>query len=426
LRRVWLSQEEERGYYYGFANEGLWPLCHLAHTRPVFRVADWDSYNQVNRRFANVALEEMAGARHPVVLVQDYHLALLPRLIKQRRPDARVAIFWHIPWPNPEAFGICPQQRELLDGLLGADLIGFHIQAHCLNFLETVDATLESRIEWERSAVSRMGHLTLVKPFPISVAPPAAGSPQPRSLLLKSLGVEARCLGVGVDRVDYTKGIVERLLGVERFLEKYPAYQGQFTFVQIAAPSRMNISTYHDMNARVAAEVERINRRFQNARWKPVILQNRPHSHAEIEPIYRAADLCLVTALHDGMNLVAKEFVAARDDEQGALILSRFTGAARELRDALIVNPYDREEIAEAIRAALEMDPEQAASRMRAMRRVVKEHNVYRWAANLLGDLFEVRVERPGAAPSLAGKRWETRPDPTALPSERLIARRVQ
>jgi len=400
LRRVWLTAEEEQGYYCGFANEGLWPLCHLAHTRPLFRTPDWDHYQQVNRRFANAVLEEMAGAKDPVVLVQDYHFALLPRLIKESRPDARVAIFWHIPWPNAEAFGICPQQRELLDGLLGADLIGFHIQAHCLNFLETVDAALESRIEWERSAVGRKGHFTLVKPFPISVAAPAVAEkpvePSPGAApLLKALGHEGRLMGVGVDRVDYTKGIIERFHGIERFLEKYPAYQGQFTFVQIGAPSRMNIPSYHDLFTQVEAEAARINRRFQSGRWMPIVLLNRQHSHREIEPFYRAADLCMVTALHDGMNLVAKEYVATRDDDQGVLILSRFTGASRELRDALIVNPYDAEQVAEAIRFALEMDPEERKDRMQTMRRRVKDHNVYRWAANLLGELFEIRPEHP-------------------------------
>ncbi len=404
LRRVWLTKEEEEGYYFGFANEGLWPLCHIAHTRPIFRTADWEHYREVNRKFARAVLEEMAGTEQPVLLVQDYHFALLPRLIKEKRSDARVAIFWHIPWPNPEAFGICPQQRELLDGMLGADLVGFHIQAHCINFLETVDRTLESRVEWERFAVNRRGHFTVVRRFPISVTFPAAlpespprGSPGlERAALFKELGVEATFLGVGVDRVDYTKGILERFQGIERFLEKHLAYRGQLTFVQIGAPSRTHIKRYHDLFAEVEAEAERINRRFQTGKWKPIVFLNRHHSHREIERFYRAADFCLVTSLHDGMNLVAKEFVAVRDDEQGGLILSRFTGACRELRDALIVNPYDTEQLAEAIRFSLEMDPKERRERMQRMRQVVREHNVYRWAANLIGELSEIRLEKPG------------------------------
>jgi alpha,alpha-trehalose-phosphate synthase [UDP-forming] len=400
LRRVWLSKEEEAGYYYGFANEGLWPLCHIAHTRPLFRASDWNYYQEVNQKFADALLEEIDDVRKPVVLVQDYHFALVPRMIKRRRPDARVAIFWHIPWPNPEAFAICPWQRELVDGLLGADLIGFHIQAHCLNFLHTVDRIVESRIDWEHFSVQRLEHRTAVRPFPISVE---FTDPQPelvhesayeeRGTLLKALGVQAASMGMGVDRLDYTKGILERFLAIERFLEKYPRYQGVFTFVQIGAPSRTHIKRYHDLQAEVEAEAERINWRFQADQWRPIVLLVRQHSHKEILPYYRAADLCLVTSLHDGMNLVAKEFVASRHDERGVLILSCFTGAARELQDALQVNPYDIDQTAEAIRAALEMDPEDKRMRMQHMRKAVRAHNVYGWAANLIGDVCDVRLD---------------------------------
>jgi trehalose 6-phosphate synthase len=403
LRRVWLSQEEEDGYYYGFSNEGLWPLCHIAHTRPVFRKADWTHYQAVNRKFADAVVEEMAGTENPFLLVQDYHFACLPRLVKEGRPDARVAIFWHIPWPNPQAFGICPWQRELLDGLLGADLIGFHTQSHCNYFLETIDSSLESRIDREHFAVHRGGHRTLVKPFPISVAfsepaekPNGNGLSLPdRVALFKRLGVEAAFLGVGVDRVDYTKGILERFRGLERFFERCPAYREKFTFVQIGAPSRSRIQSYSDLMAEIESEAERINGRFQAGKWKPIVFLKRHHNHREIEAYYRAAHLCLVTSLHDGMNLVAKEFVASRDDEQGALVLSGFTGASRELRDALIVNPYDTEALADAIRSALDMDPGERTARMQRMRRVVREHNIYRWAANLIVELAEIRIEQP-------------------------------
>jgi trehalose 6-phosphate synthase len=400
LRRVWLTKEEEDGYYYGFANEGLWPLCHIAHTRPIFRSSDWDHYRDVNEKFAEAVLEEMEGTEEPVLLAQDYHFALLPRLVKRARPDARIAIFWHIPWPNPEAFAICPWQKELLDGLLGADLVGFHIQAHCTNFLQTVDRTLESRIDWEHFAVNREDHRTVVKPFPISVdfseGADAGESPYAeRGEILRELGVEATFLGVGVDRVDYTKGILERFLGIERMLEKYPSYQWKFVFVQIGAPSRSTIKRYHDLQVEVEQEAERINRRFQTSKWRPIVLLQRQHSHKEIQRYYRTSDLCMVTSLHDGMNLVAKEFVAARQDEQGVLVLSRFTGAARELPDAVLVNPYDIEQTAEAIRFALEMRPEERAERMRRMRRVVKEHNIYRWAGNLIADLCGVRLDAP-------------------------------
>jgi trehalose-6-phosphate synthase len=398
LRRVWLTKEEEEGYYYGFSNEGLWPLCHIAHTRPIFRDNDWKQYQAVNQKFADALLEEMRGTEKPIVLVQDYHFALLPRLIKQRRPDAQVAIFWHIPWPNPETFGICPWQRDVLDGLLAADLVGFHLQAHCNNFLETADRVVESRINWEHFSVERLGHRTTTRPFPISVdiAPANVSdesASETRAALVKSLDVEALFLGVGVDRIDYTKGILERFLAVERFLEKYPRYQGQFTFVQIGAPSRSHLKRYHDLDAELEVEAGRINWRFQKEKWKPIVLLNRQHSHKEIQPYYKAADLCLVTSLHDGMNLVAKEFVAARNDETGVLILSIFTGAAHELRDALQVNPYDIDQMAEAIRVGLEMDPDQKQARMRNMRRTIEEHNVYRWAASLIIAVSELQPQ---------------------------------
>jgi trehalose 6-phosphate synthase len=318
-------------------------------------------------------------------------------MIKEQRPDARVSIFWHIPWPNPEAFGICPHQAEILDGLLGADLIGFHIQAHCINFLETVDHALESRVDLERFAVNRNGHVTLVHPFPISVPfperPIAADRAPERAALLKELGIEARYIGVGVDRVDYTKGILERFRGVEALLEEHPEYRGQLTFIQIGAPSRMNIKTYTDLYARAQQEAERINQQYQQERWKPIMFLNRSHTHEEIGRFFRAADFCLVTSLHDGMNLVAKEFVAARDDEQGVLILSTFTGASRELPDAVLVNPYDAPMMAEALRQAMEMPPDERRRRMREMRRVVRENNVYRWAANFTGELAGIPAQ---------------------------------
>ena len=400
LRRVWLTKEEEEGYYYGFANEGLWPLCHVAHTRPTFRASDWEYYEKANTKFAHAVLEEIEDVERPVLLLQDYHFALLPRLVKKQRPDARVAIFWHIPWPSSESFGICPWQSELLHGMLGADLIGFHVQSHCTNFLQTVDRTLESRIDWEHFAVNREGHRTVVKPFPISVEFPESPTPQEedstyleRVALLRELGVEALFLGVGVDRVDYTKGIVERFLAIERMLEKNPTYQGKFTFVQIGSPSRTHIKRYHDLLADVEAESERINWRFQSGKWKPIVFLKRHCTHKEIQRYYRAADLCLVTSLHDGMNLVAKEFVAARHDEQGVLLLSRFTGAARELLDAVLVNPYDIERTSDAIRYALEMQPEERTARMQRMRKLVKEQNIYRWAGTLIGDLCGVRLD---------------------------------
>jgi alpha,alpha-trehalose-phosphate synthase [UDP-forming] len=406
LRRVWLSEEEEAGYYDGFANEGLWPLCHIAHTRPIFRAADWSWYQEVNKKFADAVLTEMEGSANPVVLIQDYHFALAPRMVKDARPDARVAIFWHIPWPNPEAFGICPWQAELLDGLLGADLIGFHIPLHCNNFLSTVDRVLEARTDREHMTARRGGHLSAVRPYPVSVAMNsnhAAGSAADSSgwesraekagKLLQEHGVHCEYLALGVDRLDYTKGIVERLLAIEQLLELHPTHRERLTMVQIAAPSRTRIPSYADLRSRVEETVKRINLRFQTAQWRPIVLIERQVNHEEIDRWYGAAEVCLVTSLHDGMNLVAKEFLAARDDEDGVLVLSKFTGAAVELNDALLVNPYDIDGVAEAIHAGLEMNRAERRARMMRMRRKVMEYNAYRWAASLLGDLRELRIE---------------------------------
>ncbi|HXJ06120.1 MAG TPA: trehalose-6-phosphate synthase [Candidatus Acidoferrum sp.] len=406
LRRVWLTGEEEKGYYEGFCNEGLWPLCHIAHTRPTFRPEDWLRYQQVNRRFADAVLEEMEGTDSPILLAQDYHFALLPRMVKEARPDARVAIFWHIPWPNAEVFGICPWQRDLLDGLLGADLIGFHIQSHCNNFLETVDRGVEALTEWDRFAVNRQGHITRIRPYPISVAFSDPAPPLPegsnvgkeRAALFAELGVEASLLGVGVDRVDYTKGIIERFRGIEHFLDLHPAYLRRFTFVELGAPSRTDIDRYRLFLDEVSAEADRINARLQAGRWKPIVFLKKHHSHEEISRFYRAASVCLVTSLHDGMNLVAKEFVASRDDERGVLILSTFAGAAHELSDALLINPYNVQQLSDAIHRAIEMPEDQQSLRMQRMRQIVREHNIYRWAANLLSDLTEIRIDTPDRA----------------------------
>ena len=389
LRRVWLDRDEEAGYYYGFSNEGLWPLCHIVHERPQFRASDWAHYREVNQRFARALLDEMASAEAPIVLVQDYHFALLPAMIKQERPDAQVALFWHIPWPNFEAFGICPWQDDILLGMLGADLIGFHTQFHCNNFLETVERAIEGRVEWDHFTVVRGQHTTHVQPFPISVATDEveATPTRGRSDLLASLDVAPDYLGVGVERVDYTKGLPERMRAIRRFFERWPEYRGRVVFVQIASPSRSRIPRYQQLQQEINAIVRAINDDLGTRTWRPILYRERHHDRREIREFYRAADFCMVTSLHDGMNLVAKEYVAARDDDDGVLILSRFTGASRELAEAVLVNPYDIETTAEAIRAAIEMPTDERRARMRRMRTQVREQNIYRWAAMLLDEL---------------------------------------
>jgi trehalose 6-phosphate synthase len=396
LKRIWLSEEEEAGYYYGFANEGIWPLCHIVHARPTFRPEDWRQYSAVNSKFADAVLDVIAETDDPAVLIQDYHFALLPRFIKDKRPDAHVALFWHIPWPNPEAFGICPWQTEILDGMLGADLVGFHTQFHCNNFLETVDRAVEARIDWEHFSVARSQHVTLVKPFPISVAPRFIDEPPAtsRAELLQELGIDVEFLGVGVERIDYTKGLPERFAAIHRFFTQHPGYRGRLTFVQLAAPSRSRIARYRSLEEELEQLAGQINSELGSGTWRPIVLLKGHHDHRSVWPFYRWADFCTVTSLHDGMNLVAKEFVSVRDDDDGVLILSRFTGAARELRDALLVNPYDVDEMAEAIRRAVEMPPGERRGRMARMRQTVREYNIYRWAGRLLGEL--ARLPSPG------------------------------
>src|SRR5919198_1904255 len=401
LRRVWLSDEEEAGYYYGFANEGLWPLCHIVHERPRFRAADWQQYQIVNERFARVLLEEMEKADDPIVLVQDYHFALLPRLVKEARPDARIALFWHIPWPNFEAVGICPWQQDILLGMLGADLVSFHTQFYCNNFLETVERTIEGRVEWDRFTVVRGHRTTHVRPFPISVTTDVLDDPSPvtREQLLADLGVSAEFIGVGVDRVDYTKGLPERFRAIRRFFERWPEYRRRVVFVQLASPSRSRIPRYQQLQEEIHEIVRRINDDLGDRGWQPIVYRERHHDHREIHRYYRHADFCMVTSLHDGMNLVAKEYVAARDDDDGVLVLSRFTGASHELRDALLVNPYDVEDISDAIYPAVTMDPDARRSRMSRMRAHVREHNIFAWAGLLLAELARIpgAVSRPAA-----------------------------
>jgi trehalose 6-phosphate synthase len=398
LRRLWLSAEEEQGYYYGLANEGLWPLCHVAHVRPVFRDSDWTHYRAVNQRFADAVLAE-ARSEDPIVLVQDYHFALVPAMIRAKLPRATILTFWHIPWPNPESFGICPWRREILQGMLGSTILGFHTRFHCKNFIETVDRYLEARIEHEHSTISFGGVDTFVESYPISIEWPDAQREhwppvrQCREDVFRRLGIPAtHQLAVGVDRFDYTKGILERLHAVERMLEKHPQWLGRFTLVQVAAPSRGALDEYRAFRQRIQQVTDQINARFQSPDGPVIRLLAEHYDHDVINELYRAADVCLVTSLHDGMNLVCKEFVAARTDERGVLILSRFAGAAREMPEALIVNPYHVEETADALHQALVMPEGEQRERMASLRTTVREFNVYRWAGRMLADAARWRL----------------------------------
>jgi alpha,alpha-trehalose-phosphate synthase [UDP-forming] len=391
LRRVWLSKEQEQGYYYGFANEGLWPLCHVAYTRPKFDQGDWGHYQAVNQKFAEAILDE-AGDEPAVVFVQDYHFALLPRMLKNARNDLIIAQFWHIPWPNREVFRICPWQHEILEGLLGNDLLSFHIQYHCNNFLDTVDRSIEAKVDMEQFAVTRGGRTTLVRPHPISIdaelveaaLPPDLAATEKR--LRKQLRLRNEQIIVGADRIDYTKGIPDRFTAVARLLDRHPELQGTFSLVQIGAPSRVHIPEYRRLNDEIDQLAEEINWRYSQGSWRPIVFLNEHHEPWQIYSLFRIAAACVVSSLHDGMNLVAKEFVAARNDLRGVLVLSKFTGAARELNDALLVNPYALDEFAETLYQSLTMLPEEQEQRMRRMREQILENNIYRWASKLLSE----------------------------------------
>ena len=396
LRRVWLSKELEEDYYHGLSNQGLWPLCHVTFTRPNFDAKQWEAYCKVNEIFADAVVQE-AGDRPTIVFIQDYHFGLLPKYLKDRRDDLIVAQFWHIPWPNAETFRVFPWKEELLEGLLGNDLLGFHLRYHCQNFLETVERTIEARIDRETSEVIRGGKSTLIRPFPISIdferhQAIAASADVERQMqqFRKMLNLEGKILGVGIERIDYTKGIPERIRAIDALLEQHPEYREKLVFVQVGVPSRQHVPQYQAIDNEIDRLVERVNWKWSTGRWRPVVYFKRHFGPVEMMALHRMADFCIVSSLHDGMNLVAKEFVASRLDEEGVLLLSCFTGSSRELTDAVQFNPFAVDELKNAIVVALEMDPAEQKRRMQRMQSTVKENNVYRWAGKILSTLLKI------------------------------------
>jgi len=412
LRRVWLDKDLENGYYYGLANQALWPLCHIAFTRPVFDARHWECYRQVNQRFADAVLEEV-NDEPTFVFVQDYHLALLPRLLKKANPNLIVAQFWHIPWPNRETFRAFPWKEELLDGLLGNDLLGFHLRYHCQNFLDTVDRAIEARVDQERSEITCGGKVTVVRPFPISIDFDEHGrmahsdSVEDQMTTWQSLlSLNGHTLGIGIDRLDYTKGIPDRLRALDRLLAKYPDYRGKLIFAQVGVPSRSDIAEYRMLEEELDALVKEINARWSQNGWEPVFFLKDHFNQSELTALHRLADFCIVSSLHDGMNLVAKEFVASRVDDGGVLILSQFTGAARELTDAILINPFAVDDMADAIHRALQMPPAERQKRMKKMREVVAANTIYRWAGKIISALLRFEFPEP-ALSSSAGEASE-------------------
>lgn len=403
LRRIWLTEDEYDRYYSGFANEGLWPLCHMAHTQPFFRAADWAAYQAVNETFAHAAADESPAGG--LVLVQDYHFALVPRLLRRLAPHLVTSLFWHIPWPHSEVIGICPWKETLLEGMLGADVVGFHTRQFCLNFLETVQRYLECRVDFDEMSVSHGGSKTLVRAHPISVEWPYPAAPRTDGAKLRAaLAIPAEAhVSVGVDRADYTKGLLERVAAVELLLEQNPALAGRYVFVQLASPSRTKIRRYGELARDLAEAVDRVNARFGNDCWSPIVLLSRTYSPEEVRMVYAMADSALVTPLHDGMNLVAKEYAASCEDGDGVLVLSVFAGAARELDGALLVNPYDTQQMASAILRAIGMPAVERRARMEKMRRHLAANSISEWSEGLIRDMYETKEQRTRYWPRAAG-----------------------
>lgn len=398
LRRVWFTDDEYAGYYYGFANDALWPLCHRAFVKPVFRAADLDAYWAANARFADAVCEEALDDA-PVILVQDYHFRFAPAMLREQMPLSTIVTFWHVPWPEAQRFSMCPWGAQLLDGLLGSSIVGFQTESDRANFAAAVSRTLDAQVEMDAAAVVYNRRRIELRVYPASIAwTPALDDVTPikecRASVREALALpEGVRIAVGVDRLDYTKGIEEKFLAVEQLLDAYPEYRNRFVLIQLAEPTRAGLATYIELRARVRATAERVNLAYGHGDYCPIVLLEAHHPQVEVSRYLRAADLCVVSSLHDGMNLVGKEFVRARTDERGVLALSTFAGAARSLDDALLINPYDPQGTADVIARGLEMPAAEQRARMRRLRRQVASSDAHRWAADMLADAAAVRAQ---------------------------------
>ena len=416
LRRVWLDDTDIEGYYLGFANSALWPLCHLLIQHFEFHREHWDRYQSVNARFAKALYEESRRADGvPQVWVQDYHFALVPAELRRLAPDIFIHHFWHIPFPPPDMLRLLPMgvPEALLRGLLGNDLIEFHTDRYAHNFLGCVREFLpDVQVRGESMRAVVEGRNVSLGVFPISIDVEAferlalsEDSDARASALRQRYAVGGRALGISVDRIDYTKGIPERLRALDRLWHDSPELRGRFTMIVVATPSRTELLPYQNLEAEVLAAVRDINQRYSTDDWEPIVLVHE-NVHAELlAAIYRAADLCLVSSLQDGMNLVAKEFVAAQVDEHGVLVLSRFTGAAEEIEDAVLINPFNVAGFADGIRTALEMDGAERRRRMRAMRAQLRRSTIFDWLEGILGRCAELMDGRTEPDADLERKR---------------------
>jgi trehalose 6-phosphate synthase/phosphatase len=385
-----LSERDISNYYYGMCNRGLWPLMHYMISNCHFSAAFWNQYQNVNRAFAGLAAAE--ALPDDQVWVQDFHLALVPKMLRERRPGLPIGIFWHVPFPPEQLFRILPWRGELLTGMLGADLIGFHTHAYVKHFLDCCERIMGISVDRDAGEVIVDGRRVRVGAFPLGI--PAdyfaglAGSErvQERTERIRR-ALRSPIVVLGVDRLDYTKGIIERLAGFERFLENNPAYHRRVTLVLIAVPSRTKVADYALLKRQLDEQVGRVVGRFSSEGWVPIRYLYTQFNAEELVSYYQAADIALLTPLRDGMNLVAKEFVASHLKDDAVLILSEFAGAAEELTEALLVNPYDSDALARRIRQAIEMDPAEKASRLRAMRAKINANDLQYWSARFLSAL---------------------------------------
>lgn len=397
LRRVWISGKDIFGFYFGASNQAIWPLCHpVTHVKPLFIPNYWKTYKKINKLYAKVCLEEIKGKKKVIVFLQDYHLTLCPKFIRKERKDILLAHFWHIPWPTPDIFRICPWRKEILEGLLSNDLLGFHIPSYCKNFLETVEKELKAKVDYKKYLVYYKGHKTSVRAFPISidfdVLDKVSRSKEVKKEIkkIRSTFIPYKFIGVGIDRIDFTKGIPERLRAIDRFLEKYPKYKERFVFFQAGTVSRIGLPSYKKINEEIDGLVEQINKKYKTGKWKPIIYLKEKIPLPRLMGLHRTADLAIISPLQDGMNIVAKEFVAAQSDLKGVLLLSPFAGAAQELKQALLINPHNTEKFADSIKEALEMPKQEKRKRMLALRKVVKVNNIYKWVGDILSEIIKL------------------------------------
>jgi len=394
LRRVWLSPFEIDNYYNGYSNQVLWPLCHITLDRVYFRKRFWDGYKKANRAFANAILEE--ADNDSIVWVHHYHLCLVPRILRDESPELTISHFWHITWPNWSVLRVCPQAKEILEGLLGNDMIGFQIPLFVKNFKDCIRECLDADIDYQRPAVTYKGHTTVLKAYPISIDYDKfndMASSDRTVKFMKSLKEKYRLqqgyIGIGVDRLEYTKALIKRLQAIDLFFDRYERFRRKFTFIQIAVPTRMR-EPYISYKKAVEELVSKINKKYSIGDWKPIIYINTKVEHKDLVAYYRMADVAIISSVYDGMNLVAKEYIASKTDEKGVLILSQFAGASEELEGSILVNPYDIEEFSECIYRSLKMPDKEKVSRMASLRRQVSENNIHKWIMDILIEMSAI------------------------------------